>query len=158
MCASNFPKPSLIKSVLHPSDFSEASRNAFAHALAMALFQETTFTIVHVGGNILAGHEWTKFPSVRSALEQWGLLAKGSPRSAVFDKLAIRVKKVDLQDRNPVSAILEYLRVRLPSKSKSIFLVEKGPYSGQAISVRGIQKRLEYYASITGLKVSCHQL
>jgi site-specific recombinase XerD len=60
--------------------------------------------------------------------------------------------------RDAREAILEYLRVRLPSKSKSIFLVEKGPYSGQAISVRGIQKRLEYYASLTGLKVSCHQL
>ena len=110
MSASSITKPSLVKSVLHPSDLSEASKNAFAHALAMALLHETTLTIVHAGGNILAGHEWTKFPSVRSTLEQWGLLAKGSPRSAVFDKLAIRVKKVDLQDRNPVSAILKYLK------------------------------------------------
>ena len=60
--------------------------------------------------------------------------------------------------RDAREAIIEYLRVRRPSKSKRIFLVEKGPYSGQPISVRGIQKRLEYYASITGLKVSCHQL
>jgi site-specific recombinase XerD len=60
--------------------------------------------------------------------------------------------------RDAREAIIEYLRVRRSSKSKRIFLVEKGPYSGQPISVRGIQKRLEYYASITGLKVSCHQL
>jgi len=60
--------------------------------------------------------------------------------------------------RDAREAIIEYLRVRNPSKSKGIFLVEKGPSSGQPISVRGIQKRLEYYASITGLKVSCHQL
>ena len=60
--------------------------------------------------------------------------------------------------RDAREAIIEYLRVRRSSKSKRIFLIEKGPYSGQPISVRGIQKRLEYYASITGLKVSCHQL
>jgi site-specific recombinase XerD len=55
-------------------------------------------------------------------------------------------------------AIVNYLRVRSLSKAKKLFLVEKGPYSGKPISVRGIQKRLEYYARITGLKVSCHHL
>jgi site-specific recombinase XerD len=60
--------------------------------------------------------------------------------------------------RDAREAIIEYLRVRRSCKSKRIFLVEKGPSSGQPISVRGIQKRLEYYASLTSLKVSCHQL
>ena len=110
MRASNFSRISLVKSVLHLTDFSEASENAFAHALVVALFQETKFTIIHAGGKGLAGNEWTKFPVVRSTLEQWGLLEKGSPRSAVFDKLAIRVKKVELEKRNPVSATLEYLK------------------------------------------------
>ncbi|MBW2357767.1 MAG: hypothetical protein JRF21_03445 [Deltaproteobacteria bacterium] len=34
--------------------------------------------------------------------------------------------------------------------------MEKGPYSGKLISVRGIQKRMDYYGRIIGLKVSCH--
>ena len=55
-------------------------------------------------------------------------------------------------------AIVNYLRVRPISRAKKLFLVEKGPYFGKPISVRGIQKRLEYYARITGLKVSCHHL
>ena len=55
-------------------------------------------------------------------------------------------------------AIVNYLRVRAISRAKKLFLVEKGPYFGKPISVRGIQKRLEYYARITGLKVSCHHL
>lgn len=55
-------------------------------------------------------------------------------------------------------ALLEYLRVREASRSTRLFLVEKGPYSGKPISVRGIQKRMEYYARLTGLKVSCHHL
>jgi site-specific recombinase XerD len=55
-------------------------------------------------------------------------------------------------------AILNYLKVRPFSRAKKLFLVEKGPYFGKPISVRGIQKRLEYYARITALKVSCHHL
>ncbi len=55
-------------------------------------------------------------------------------------------------------AVLNYLRIRSPSRDRKVFLVEKGPCSGKAISVRGIQKRIEYYAGIAGIKVSCHHL
>ncbi len=55
-------------------------------------------------------------------------------------------------------ALVQYLRVRPSSRAKKLFLVEKGPYTGKPISVRGIQKRMEYYARKAGLKVSCHQL
>jgi site-specific recombinase XerD len=60
--------------------------------------------------------------------------------------------------KDAYQAIVDYLRVRPVSRVKKIFLVEKGPYTGKPISVRGIQKRIEYYASITGIKVSCHHL
>ena len=55
-------------------------------------------------------------------------------------------------------AIVNYLRVRPLSRAKGLFLVEKGSFTGKPISVRGIQKRMEYYGRITGLKVSCHHL
>jgi site-specific recombinase XerD len=55
-------------------------------------------------------------------------------------------------------AIIQYLRVRPRCRVKKVFLAEKDPYRGKPISVRGIQKRIEYYARVTGLKVSCHQL
>lgn len=55
-------------------------------------------------------------------------------------------------------ALGQYLIVRPSSKARKLFLVEKGPYTGRPISVRGIQKRIEYYAKKTGLKVSCHHL
>jgi len=51
-----------------------------------------------------------------------------------------------------------YLRVRPKPKTRKIFLVEKGIYKGQGISVRGIQKRMEYYTRKTSLKISCHNL
>lgn len=55
-------------------------------------------------------------------------------------------------------ALLRYLTVRAPLRAKKVFLVEKGPFKGKPISVRGIQKRIEYYGKKSGLKVSCHHL
>jgi len=55
-------------------------------------------------------------------------------------------------------ALAAYLKARPSDKSKGMFLVEKGTFKGKPISVRGIQKRMEYYARKTGLKISCHQL
>jgi len=52
----------------------------------------------------------------------------------------------------------EYLKRRSSARAKKVFLVEKGTCKGKPISVRGIQKRIEYYARKTGLKVSCHHL
>lgn len=57
-----------------------------------------------------------------------------------------------------LKALGAYLRVRPCSLAKKVFLVKKGPCRGKPISVRGIQKRMEYYAKKTGLKVSCHHL
>jgi site-specific recombinase XerD len=54
------------------------------------------------------------------------------------------------------SAIEAYLAIR--PKAKGLFLVEKGPRTGTPISVRGIQKRIEYYARVSGVDVSCHSL
>jgi site-specific recombinase XerD len=55
-------------------------------------------------------------------------------------------------------ALVAYLKTRSHYRVKKVFLVKKGTYIGQPISVRGIQKRIEYYAKKTGLKVSCHRL
>jgi len=54
-------------------------------------------------------------------------------------------------------ALENYLKVR-SSKARRMFLVQKGPLAGTPISVRGIQKRIEYYARQSTVKVSCHSL
>ncbi len=51
-----------------------------------------------------------------------------------------------------------YLQQRSSSRVNKVFLVEKGTYKGKPISVRGIQKRIEYYARKSGVQVSCHRL
>ncbi len=55
------------------------------------------------------------------------------------------------------SALLAYLAKR-SSKARGLFLVQKGPMRGKPLSVRGIQKRVEYYARESELNVSCHRL
>jgi site-specific recombinase XerD len=55
-------------------------------------------------------------------------------------------------------ALDDYLTMRPESTPAQVFLVEKGSYRNQPLSVRGIQKRIEYYAQKTGLRISCHSL
>lgn len=56
------------------------------------------------------------------------------------------------------SALAGYLKKRQITKEQGVFLVEKGVHRGKPISVRGIQKRIEYYAKKSGVSISCHQL
>ena len=54
--------------------------------------------------------------------------------------------------------LVAYLKIRSHYRVKKVFLVEKGTYKGQPISIRGIQKRIEHYAKKSALEVSCHRL
>ncbi len=78
--------------------------------------------------------------------KEWSVKGKGSKDRAVYiSKDALR-------------ALVAYLKYRPKTEVKHVFLVEKGTYKGQPLSVRGIQKRMEYYARKSGLKVSSHRL
>jgi nucleotide-binding universal stress UspA family protein len=107
--ASTTQTARLVRSVLHPTDLSAESDSAFAHALAIALLRETRFTVVHAGVNPDSRRTRNRLPSVRDYLERWGRLQPDSPRSAVFDELSLRVKKVVLGRGDPLQAILDYL-------------------------------------------------
>ena len=97
----------IIGSVLHPTDFSEGSKVAFHHALNAALLAKSKLTLLNVSPD--GTSEWADFPGVRDTLERWGLLAKGSPRSAVAE-LGIDVRKVLARESDPVEAVLRYLK------------------------------------------------
>jgi nucleotide-binding universal stress UspA family protein len=102
-----------VHSVFHASDFSETSERAFAHALAIALVRQTELTILHAGDGEEPA-DWRQFPAVRATLERWGLLAPGSPRAAVFEKLAVRVTKVRVEGRDPLASVLAFVRDHQP--------------------------------------------
>jgi len=93
-------------SVFHPSDFSEASEIAFAHALKIALMSRATLHMLHVSGE--SDLPWDDFPGVRDTLQRWGLIPADSPRSAVTS-LGIEVRKVVRRSGNAVKASLSFL-------------------------------------------------
>jgi nucleotide-binding universal stress UspA family protein len=96
-------------SLLHPSDFSEASGLAFDHALRIALCNQCYFDILHVRSDKSDGAEWPGFPQVRRTLEHWNLLEEGSSQKAVGDQLGVRLRKVELRNKRPLPAIIGFL-------------------------------------------------
>jgi len=104
----NMSPPSLVRSVLHPTDFSIASERAFANALAIALLGPAALTLLHVGRKADPA-DWSRFPPVRGTLERWGLLKEGSEKSDVYAKLRMEVKKVELKGSFTALAIANFL-------------------------------------------------
>ena len=98
------PGFSIIENVLHPTDFSEGSLIAFHHALKAAMAARSRLTLLHVS----ADAEWSDFPGIRETLERWGMLPKGSPKSAVAE-LGVAASKVLANESEPVEAVLRYL-------------------------------------------------
>jgi nucleotide-binding universal stress UspA family protein len=96
-----------IRTIVHPTDFSDASAEAFAHALRIALAEKSTLYLLHVA---IDGdeREWAKFPHVRATLARWGLLDEGASADAVGD-FGIRVAKPGLTPHTTVTAILHFL-------------------------------------------------
>ena len=105
------PTVPFVKSIFHPSDFSKSSELAFAHALAIALFRKTELVMMHAGGDRIG--DWAQFPPVRKTLENWQVLAPGSPRSAVYEKLSMSVTKVSAKG-NPVEASIRQIEKQKP--------------------------------------------
>ena len=109
MPPANPPRP--LNSIFHPSDFSESTEVAFAHALRIALLTHADLNILHV--REAPGESWADVPGVRQVLECWHVLPPGSPRSAV-PALGIDVRKVLSKESDPVAASLRPPPARPP--------------------------------------------
>jgi nucleotide-binding universal stress UspA family protein len=96
----------IIRHVLHPSDFSDASRAAFAHALKATLVAKGKLTLIHMTED--EKRDWSEFPGVREMLERWDILPPGSSREAVSE-LGIDVAKIIGHGPDPVAGVLNYL-------------------------------------------------
>ena len=81
------------------------------------------------------------------------------PRSQLFVYEGKGIKdRVVYLSNDAYKILVQYLKARTSSRAKRVFLIEKGRFKGNPIQVRGIQHRMQHYAQIAGLKVSCHQL
>jgi nucleotide-binding universal stress UspA family protein len=100
-----------VKSIFHPSDFSEASELAFAHALAFALIRKTELVIMHARRG--EREDWSQFPAVRKTLARWQVLEAGSRSSEVFEKLGVRITKASARG-DPVRASMRQIEKQKP--------------------------------------------
>lgn len=97
-----------IRSIVHPTDFSEVSANAFAHALRIALTLKCVLTILHVATR-RDRVDWMSLPQVREALERWGHLNAGEPVDAVASRLGVKIVKMELAPQSTIGGILAFL-------------------------------------------------
>ncbi len=109
-CVRNLAMSANLQSVVHPTDFSDLSVDAFVHALRIALAAKTTLYILHVE----TGHEskWWSLPHVRYTLGLWKLMTEDAtekrPQAAIEAKLGIRVVKVSLNRQDLVRGMLGF--------------------------------------------------
>lgn len=96
-------------SIIHPTDFSDGSMNAFAHALKIATLARCRLYVAHVADR--AGtHEWQAYPHVRQTLARWGLLDASSPTAAICERLGVEVVKVEIEPQDPVRGVAHFLQ------------------------------------------------
>lgn len=94
--------------IVHPTDFSDGSEVAFAHALKLACGASAEIDIVHVESS--PEHmDNSRFLNVHQRLIDWGMLPEGSSREDVA-KLGIRVLKATMIDSDPVHGLVSFLK------------------------------------------------
>jgi nucleotide-binding universal stress UspA family protein len=93
--------------IFHPTDFSDASDVAFAHALKLATREHGRLTILHTDQE--QEQHWSEFPKVRDTLARWGILPLGSPKEA-FTEIGLEVEKIAAAHKDTVESIVHYLK------------------------------------------------
>jgi nucleotide-binding universal stress UspA family protein len=94
--------------IVHPTDFSETSLGAFAHALRIAVAAKGSLHLLHIGSRD-EGLDWTRFPHVRQTLARWGMLDEGALQSAVAPELGVHITKASIRAHNPVEGVVSYV-------------------------------------------------
>lgn len=102
-----------LQSIVHPTDFSPASLDAFAHALRVALACKGVLHILHIDREDEDEAQWDRFPRVRDMLVKWGLIEPGASRAAIAERLGVKVMKVALESNDPVRGIAAYVERHL---------------------------------------------
>jgi nucleotide-binding universal stress UspA family protein len=102
-----------IQIVAHATDFSEASAEAFAHALRIAVATRSRLDLLHVRDQ-RSDEAWSSFPHVREMLVKWGLMPGDEPPFQIEAKLGIKVTKVEIQHHNPTDGLFEFVLSHRP--------------------------------------------
>ena len=96
-----------IRSIVHPTDFSDLSAAAFAHALRIALAARSKLHLLHVSQ--YDANEALAFPQAQRLLAQWGLSREDDPPWTIASKLGIEVHNIRIKLQEPSQAIVDFL-------------------------------------------------
>jgi nucleotide-binding universal stress UspA family protein len=97
-----------IRSIVHPTDFSATSMEAFFHALRIAVTLKAHLSILHVAA-AADDRDWMAFPQVRTVLARWGMMEEHEPTAAICEKLGIHVSKIELAPQSTIRAIMAFI-------------------------------------------------
>lgn len=97
-----------LRNIVHPTDFSDASADAFVHALRIALTAKCGLTVLHVA-TARDTTDWATFPHVRAVLAAWGLMSPHEPASAIAARLGVKIAKIELAPQSTLGGILRFL-------------------------------------------------
>jgi nucleotide-binding universal stress UspA family protein len=100
-----------IEAIAHPTDFSEASADAFAHALRLALEFRCRLDLLHVRSR---DGEWSSFPHVRETLARWEILPADTAQSELQKKLGIEIRKIEIEHQDPLRGVAGFLLAHRP--------------------------------------------
>jgi nucleotide-binding universal stress UspA family protein len=96
-----------LQSIVHPTDFSDLSARAFAHALRIAIAAKSALHALHVEPQQRG--EAGAFPQVRRMLTQWGFIGEHETAPEIAAKLGFLVSNIRIDGSSPAQAILDFL-------------------------------------------------
>jgi nucleotide-binding universal stress UspA family protein len=96
-----------IRSIVHPTDFSDLSGAALAHALRIALAAKSKLHLLHIIQHDADGA--LAFPHVRRLLAQWGLSEEDDPPWVVSTNLGLEVDNISFKWQDPAQGIVGFL-------------------------------------------------
>jgi nucleotide-binding universal stress UspA family protein len=98
-----------IKTIVHPTDCSAFSTDAFAHALRIAIAAKADLHPLHVA-KVENAAEMPPFPQAQRMLAQWGLIEENDEPATVTWKLGTRVTNVNIDNPRLEEGILRFLK------------------------------------------------
>ena len=101
-----------MQSIIHPTDFSHAGVDAFAHALRLAIAAGGVLNILHIDRDLHPKNEptdWSRFPRVQETLARWRLSAPDAVGSETLTRSSVKVVKAAIESENLAHGVGSYI-------------------------------------------------
>ncbi len=101
-----------MRSIIHPTDFSQSSIDAFAHALRIAAAARGVLHVVHTEGAFESGDEsktWGQFPRAQELLSNWRTTSPSFGASGQMLSDDVKVVLAAVEASNPAQGVGFYI-------------------------------------------------